>query len=78
MRPVLKKGNAWRTWSTVATKTWIGWVGAAVLQVPQTSEGKASCELQLSLSEQLVPRGPVKPQVRLLPPPTNLAPVGEA
>lgn len=56
---------------------WWG-VGGAVLQMPHTSEGKASCEMQLPPSEQLVPPGPVKPQELRLPPPTNLAPVGEA
>lgn len=53
-------------------------VGGEVLQMPQTSEGEASCEMQLSLSEQLAPREPVKPQKHSLSPPTTLAPVGEA
>lgn len=30
-------------------------VEGEVLQMPQTSEGEASCEVQLSLSEQLAP-----------------------
>lgn len=70
MRSVLKKGKAWCTREAGATKAWIGGVGA-VLKVPQTSEGEASCEAQLPSSEQLVPRGPVKPQspVYLLPQP---------
>lgn len=41
--------------------------GGAVLQMPQTSEGRAP-----------VTGGPVKPQEHCLPPPTNPAPAGEA
>lgn len=53
-------------------------VGRWCLQMPPTSEGKASWGSQRPLAEQLLPGGPVKPQEHSQPPPTKSAPGDEA